>query len=36
MADNTPSPTPKPDPRILNFSNYRAVRPGRRTCGCGR
>lgn len=36
MADNTPSPTPKPDPKTLNFNNYHTVRPGRRSCGCGR
>jgi len=31
-----PTPTPTPTPNILNFNNYRTVRPGRRSCGCGR
>lgn len=36
MAD--PTPTPTPNPNIFNFNNinYRQVRSGRRSCGCGR
>ena len=35
MSQPTPTPTPS-TPQTLNFNNYHTVRPGRRSCGCGR